>query len=492
MPLRLHGLQTTRRLEQGALQAPSLMQRAGEAVARLAMALAPHARQVWIAAGPGNNGGDGIEAALWLHRAGVNVNVGLASKPTQLPADAHAAWQRASAAGVRFVQGMCPPAPLQWHDLALDALLGIGVPRPPCGALKTLLHGLYHLPCRILSVDLPSGLDAETGQPFGEWCVRATHTLSLLTLKPGLFTGSGRDHAGEVWWDSLGADVQAEPPVALLSCAPQPSVGRRHAQHKGSFGDVVVVGGDKGMTGAALLAARAAHAAGAGRVYVDLLQEERADACDFQHPELMFRPGWWSAQHSADTLSKITVVAGCGGGAAVAESLPRLLSLAPRLVLDADALNQIAADTTLRALLRARATRHVTIMTPHPLEAARLLNQSAEEVQADRLRSAQSLAETFRCVVLLKGSGSIIAAPAETPSINPTGNAALATAGTGDVLSGWIGGSWAASGSATARDIAIRGTWLHGRAGDLSQAVPLRASSLIDAMHATPPGHRSP
>jgi len=476
----LFGRDATRRIE-GAAQANhppfTLMARAGQSVARLALAIAPHAKRAWIACGPGNNGGDGLEAARHLRAHGLDVTVTLAADPAALPADAQAAHERAVAAGVA-VSAALPLDPLAPHDLAIDAVLGVGSTRAPEGALAALIARLNAAPCAVLSIDLPSGLDTDSGQPFGPSCVEATHTLSLLTLKPGLLTGAGRDHAGEIWFDGLGVSPRAEPPTAWRPAQPQ-LPRRRHAQHKGSFGDVLVVGGGPGMTGAAVLAARAAHAAGAGRVHVDLL-DPSAVTHDLVRPELMFRP----ATRRHDLPHHATVVAGCGGGNAMGTSLPRLLGSAERLVLDADALNTIAADRSLQSLLEARATQgHGTVLTPHPLEAARLLGTDTATVQHDRLASASRLADRFRAVVVLKGSGSIIATPGEAPSINPTGNASLATAGTGDVLAGWIGGLWAVEGG-EALPPALLGAWQHGEAADRCLATPMRAADLVEALHA--------
>jgi hydroxyethylthiazole kinase-like uncharacterized protein yjeF len=313
--------------------------------------------------------------------------------------------------------------------------------------------------------------------------VRATQTLTLLTLKPGLCTGAGRDHAGEVWHDTLDVDV-SDAPTAWLGGAVAPPP-RRHAQHKGSFGDVVVIGGARGMGGAALLAGRAAHAAGAGRVFVCPLDTD-APLLDAGRPELMLRPSAWAT--TPDVLAGATVVCGCGGGDAVRDALDAVTSRAKALLLDADALNAVAADASLRARLRARSARgQPTVLTPHPLEAARLLGHGdARAVQADRLGTAQRLADELAAVVLLKGSGTIVAAPGLVPHINATGNAALATAGTGDVLAGWIGGAWAASADADgAWRAALASAWRHGAAADArgDQRV-LRASALIDAMAA--------
>jgi ADP-dependent NAD(P)H-hydrate dehydratase / NAD(P)H-hydrate epimerase len=475
----LHDATSSRLIEQQALagkEAHTLMRRAGAAVAALARALRPHAQSAWVVCGPGNNGGDGLVAAMHLHAAGLRTEVTLVADPAHLPADARDALARAQAAGVQ-VSARQPSndAP----DIAIDALLGLGGNRPAGEDIAHWIAALNTLHCPVLAVDLPSGLNPDTGQPRGTHCVTATHTLSLLTLKPGLFTGSGRDRAGEVWFDDLDVTGTAAPTANLCTVTCE-STPRKHAQHKGSFGDVAVVGGAAGMVGAALLAARAAHAAGAGRVYVNLLDHASA-ALDPQRPELMFRSTWW--QEAADTLANATVVCGCGGGDSVRSVLPRLLSLAGRLVLDADALNAVAADSGLQQLLAARRSRgRDTVLTPHPLEAARLLETTTNAVQSDRLAAAQRLAERFACVVVLKGSGSVIASAGESPWINGSGNASLATAGTGDVLAGWLGGSWSQP-EANAKQAARSTTWLHGHAADRCRNAPMRAADLIEEMH---------
>jgi hydroxyethylthiazole kinase-like uncharacterized protein yjeF len=216
--------------------------------------------------------------------------------------------------------------------------------------------------------------------------------------------------------------------------------------------------------------------------------------CDAQQPELMFRPQWWRAD--PQTLARSTVVCGCGGGEAVREALPALLARCPRLLLDADALNALAADETLRRRLMARTARgQVTVLTPHPLEAARLLGTGTAAVQADRMLAAHTLAQRLACIVLLKGSGSILACPDREPVINPTGNALLASGGTGDVLAGWAGGFWAQLAALRGDALAARqalqaATWLHGRAADQLAArspgsLALRAGQLTELMRDT-------
>lgn len=478
----LHTASESRAIEQAAaadLHAHTLMARAGESVARLALAVAPHARTVDVWCGPGNNGGDGYVAARLLRSWGKGVRAIAVGGATKRPPDAGSAWQQARDAGVAISEAW--PDDTQ-ADLAIDALLGIGGQRALEGAFAAAVERLNAADTPVLAVDLPSGLDADSGRVLGV-AVRAAHTLSLLTLKPGLFTAHGRDHVGRVWFDDLGvaagpgAVELSGPDAARALCAP-----RLHVQHKGSFGDVLVIGGATGMVGAAVLAARAAMAAGAGRVYLGVLAGTEPGWFDAVHPELMARPV--AALLDPQRLDSATVVCGCGGGA-MGQTLPPLLHHAQRLVLDADALNTIAADPGLQVALRARKSRGLaTVLTPHPLEAARLLGSDTAQVQADRLRAARDLAEATSCTVLLKGSGSIVATSGCTQAINPTGDARLGSAGSGDVLAGWLGGWWSAHAQAASpHGVAQGSAWLHGAAvAHSTQQGPLRASPLIDAM----------
>ncbi len=468
----LHGLEATRDAEGAAsanLPPHTLMARAGLSVARLARALQPHARSIWVACGPGNNGGDGLVAAAHLHRWARSTGSGArvvathgsagAGAARPLPPDARDALEAARAAGVEI-----RPDPPSQFDLAIDAVLGIGVDRPISGALAPWLALLRGTPAPVLCVDLPSGLDAETGalQPLPEDPARTAlgdagprHTLSLLTLKPGLFTADGRDAAGDIWMDGLQVQLpEAVSPMAWLHARTPPSAGapgRPHASHKGIFGDVAVVGGQdirasgEGMTGAALLAARASLHAGAGRVVVGLLGARAGSGLthDPIAPELMLRTP--QRLLASDLPDRATLVCGCGGGEAVADILPAVLTRSPRLVLDADALNAIARDSALQAMLAGRADRGwTTVLTPHPLEAARLLGTRTADVMKDRLRSARQLADRFGAICVLKGSGTVLAEPGQVPLINGSGNGRLATAGTGDVLAGMIGAALAA------------------------------------------------
>lgn len=488
----LHDTAATRHIEAQALAAhphPSLMQRAGLALAQLGQALAPHARRVWVACGPGNNGGDGLQAAAALQAAGYTTCAHWLGTPEHCSSDTLAAWQSALHAGVQLLALDTAPPQLGPQDLAIDALLGIGASTlrghdHSDSLLNQLLQALYQSAAPVLCADLPSGLDADTGcylpgLGFERPPHSPRHTLSLLTLKPGLFTGQGRDAAGTIWWAPLGIplDLLHQQRACAVLGGPLPRRSRPHNSHKGLFGDVSVIGGEglarrgMGMGGAAVLAATAALHQGAGRVMLTLLDDGACKLLPAQ-PELMLR------RLDALCWDQGVVVCGCGGGRAVAAVLPQVLEQAHRLVLDADALNAIAADPHLQRLLASRA--HIglqTILTPHPLEAARLLDLHTEDVQSNRLEAAHALAQQTYSTVVLKGSGSIIHSPHQLPCINTSGNARLATGGTGDVLAGMVGAAWATG--LPAHTAAQWAVWQHGHLADTWPAhLPLTASAL--------------
>ncbi|WP_353238557.1 NAD(P)H-hydrate dehydratase [Limnohabitans sp.] len=479
------------RLLEPALQALSptaLMQSAGLACARLALAVAPHARRIWVAAGPGNNGGDGLEAALHLHQWGKEVVVSLVASGGSCPANAQAALQRAQQAGVRIQSSV----PTEWcqqmdaQDLCVDALLGIGATRALNADLQSCVLAMHNCLATVLAIDVPTGVNPQTGQ----WlvgdsgksadilAVQADHTLSLIAVQAGLLMGHGRDASGQIWLEDLGYSPchHSIAPLAWLN-APCTTTPKAHASHKGSHGDVAVIGGEGmvthgiGMSGAAVLAATAALHAGAGRVILSLLSDQASDNVP---PDVMQR------EFKRLELAKLHVVCGCGGGRAVQAVLPEVLQRSAQLVLDADGLNAVAQDISLQNALRQRAVdmaSEATVLTPHPLEAARLLGCTTQQVQNDRLKAAQELVELFQCSVVLKGSGTVIAAPGHTPRINITGNGRLAIGGTGDVLAGLVGARMAQGLSAF--DAACAAVAQHGRLADeWTSAEALTASRL--------------
>jgi hydroxyethylthiazole kinase-like uncharacterized protein yjeF len=451
-PLPLFSVAQTRLIEASAASAllpHALMQRAGEAVARFALALVPNGHRFWIVCGPGNNGGDGLEAARLLKRMGKTPVVTLLPPRIQRPDDASNALKNLTDEGIEFLYEV--PATF---DACIDALFGIGITGPLKAEALSLIDKMNSATVPVIAIDIPSGLEADTGKSYGGF-VAADFTLSLLTLKPGQFTADGRQACGEIWINTLG--VAPSPPF----CAELNPVAsrrfRKHNTHKGTYGDVGIVGGSTGMEGAAMLAAKAALHGGAGRVFIGQFANATF-SIDVSQPDLMLR------QISEMHWANMTTVAGCGGGIEIALHLNGIMEQARRLVLDADALNAIAFTPELQRILKARSA-HSTVLTPHPLEAARLLQIEVEAVQSNRLHTAQSLAEKFCCTVVLKGSGTIIAAPNTVPRINATGNAKLAIAGTGDVLAGLIGARIAAGLDAVAAS--CEAVYLHGRTADL-------------------------
>ncbi len=458
----LYPVRDIRAIEHAALSAVpqgTLMRRAGAAAAALANRLLPAGGKVLVLAGPGNNGGDALETAALLAYGGCQVRIHFSGNAGSLPADAAAAFQRASASPAVF----CKADMAAHWDLVIDGLFGIGLARPITGELAALILALDALRCPVLALDVPSGLDADSGAVVGPGgvAVRASHTITFIADKPGLHTADGCDHAGRVEVATLDVDASLAPvPSAALA---DPALfaarltRRRENSHKGSYGDCAILGGAHSMAGAVMLAARSAALAGAGRVYAGFI--DTPPACDPLHPEIMCR-------RAADLdLAHATVVAGpgMGTGADAHGLLAQALASAAPLVLDADALNMVAADAGLHAALVARTA--ATLMTPHPLEAARLLGRNAAAVQADRLGAARQLAAAFSAMVVLKGAGSVLARPDGFAVINNTGNPALATAGTGDVLAGLCGALLAQHW--TPWEALMGAVWLHGAAADL-------------------------
>ncbi|WNC88170.1 NAD(P)H-hydrate dehydratase [Paraburkholderia sp. FT54] len=462
-----------------ALPKHTLMARAGKSAASFLReqitrdtSIGKSSQKVWLIAGPGNNGGDALILATELHEAGIAVELCM---PVEVkPEDARWALDTARAAGVAITTA--PPASLDGYTWLVDGMFGIGLTRPLEGVFAALARQLSQRakarPRKggVLALDVPSGLDSDTGTVVGNGdgaAVHATHTVSFIGAKPGLFTAQGRDLAGTVTVAPIGVDTSGRAAVQLnapeLFAAFLPA--RDFATHKGSFGSLAVVGGDTGMCGAPILASRAALFTGAGKVHVALLGEG-APPYDPPHPELML--------HAVDDLpldQMDALAVGCGMGhrERATQVMHDVLRLDVPKLFDADALNLISKDPALAADVTARGVQgDPCILTPHPLEAARLLGTDAPGVQRDRLSAARSLAARFASVVVLKGAGTIVAAPDGRLAINPTGNAALATGGTGDVLGGIIGALLAQH--LPRYEAALAGVYLHGLAADTLSA----------------------
>jgi hydroxyethylthiazole kinase-like uncharacterized protein yjeF len=458
---------------------PALMERAGEAAAEFARSLCGDtAKAVLVVAGPGNNGGDALEVATHLKRWFFRVTVVFAGERDKLPKDARAALAKWEAAGGTLLDAI--PEGTRF-DLAVDGLFGIGLKRPLAGKYAALVEALNALRAPILALDIPSGIDADTGAVMGR-AVRATHTITFIAYKPGQLTLDGPDHCGKLKLDTLGLDPVKllEPQGALLDAdilaaavAPRP-----RNFHKGQAGSVGILGGAAGMVGAAVIAGRAALRCGAGRVYLGLLTP-RPPRVDYAHPELMLRePRALLERGLVDVL-----VAGPGMGKAdsAGKALRAALAAPVPLVLDADALNLIAGSRALSAAIGKRTA--ATLMTPHPAEAARLLGETTRRVQSDRVAAAKGIAQRYRSIAVLKGNGSVIAEPGGRFWINPSGNPGMASAGMGDALAGIVA-ALCAQGAAPLSAL-LAGTYLHGAAADAlvaagSGPVGITASEVID------------
>jgi hydroxyethylthiazole kinase-like uncharacterized protein yjeF len=460
-----------------------LMELAGLASAEAARRMAgDRGGPIVVLAGPGNNGGDAFVAARWLMSWFHDVKVVFAGDAQRLPPDAAAAWQAFVAAGGATAAAVDSARPA----LIIDGLFGIGLARPTDGACAAWIEWANGAGAPILSLDIPSGLDANTGTAQGA-TIRATATATFIARKPGLLTADGPDHCGEISVHSLGLEVpstsrghQLDWP-ALEAMLPVVLARRSRNVNKGTFGTLGILGGTEGMGGALILAGRAAMRTGAGKVWLGFLMAD-PPKIDASMPELMLRHAGPVLDANPDAL---VVGPGLGQSDAARSLLQRALAWPIPIALDADALNLIARDPTLLAATRSRSAP--TLATPHPGEAARVLATSVENVQSDRMGAARELAQRLAANVVLKGAGSVLAHPDGTWDINASGGPALATAGSGDVLSGLLGALLAQGLPAkTALRYAV---CLHGATADALVAqgigpLGLTASELPDAARA--------
>ncbi len=460
---------------------PPLMERAGRASAEEAVRLMiDRPGALLIACGPGNNGGDGFVMARHFLQAGRKVVVAFSGDTSKLPADSKKAWVAWRDAGGETLSDL-PAAPPEGWALVVDALFGIGLQRPIAGRYADWIRALNALHCPRMSIDVPSGLCADTGRVLGV-AFKATHTVTFIALKPGLLTLDGPDHCGELVVKRLDLDANAYLPAPGWEVRPSlfadQFAPRRLNSHKGLFGDAVIIGGAAGMCGAPLMAGRAALRAGAGRVFVGLL-DPRGPAVDFVQPELMVRP----AHDAMAEGQALAIGPGLGNDETALALLQAAVAGQQTLVLDADALNLLAADDALAGALT---RRHApVVLTPHPAEAARLLKARPDEIQANRLDTALKLAQRFDAHVVLKGNGSLIAHPDGRWLINRSGNPGMSAAGMGDVLTGLLAALLA---QRWPIETAIIGAvHLHGAAADLLLAkgigpIGMGASELPDAV----------
>jgi len=453
-----------------------LMESAGRAVAEVVLReRAGRAGDVLVVCGAGNNGGDGFVIARHLHAIGVPVRVALVGERRKLRGDAAANATRLERAGVRITSGAVKTA---GAAVVVDALFGTGLDRSVGGAAAAAIRRMRAARpgARVVAVDLPSGLDADTGQEHGV-AVVADVTVTIGLPKLGLALEPGRSLAGEIVVARIGI-ADAAPKLAIDAelwtaagvarrLPPRPASG-----HKGVFGHVLVVAGSRGKTGAAALAADGALRAGAGLVTIACPAASN-EILEVKCTEAMTAPvadtpdGALAAAALAallDLAAERDVVALGPGVGRAAETQKLVRDFAARtarpLVIDADGLFPFAG----RGLAALKARKAATMLTPHPGEASRLLGVPVAEILRDRVAAARRLAAESGSVVVLKGAASVIAAADGRTAVNPTGGPALGSGGTGDVLTGVVA-SLVGQGVAVF-EAAVLGAWLHGAAGD--------------------------
>lgn len=421
------------------LGADTLMKRAGAAVAELIMKRLEDAgveqRRVTLLVGPGNNGGDALACACELREKGAVVNVVLPGGRRPTSALALAQLERWTQAGGTTYDD---PYMTEKADCVVDGLFGTGLAKPITGDYLDAVLWFNERQALKVSLDIPSGLNPVTGHWTGSYpgC-SADVTITFLCVKSGLYMCEGADAAGEIVLNELDVSVPLSP-LSVIGTDEFPRVLRPRVKnsHKGDYGSVAVIGGTDGMIGASILAARAALISGAGRVTLEC-RAEHAPHVDMVYPEIMF------ATKPVNLEDFDAIVLGCGLGTS-AEAKARVieaLNCQKPLILDADALNIIAADIKLQDMVLAR--RAPTVLTPHPGEAARLLRRDTAGVTADRVAACRELAVQTGAIVVLKGAGTVISMRSSRTWINPTGSPMLATGGSGDVLAGMIGAMFA-------------------------------------------------
>lgn len=434
----------------------------------------PQARRIAVCCGPGNNGGDGFLLASLAREAGLHAEVlALADTAQGDAAQARQAWTQAGGSVRRWTPGDALPL----ADVHVDALYGTGLRRAPEPAVAALVDAINADAAPVLALDVPSGLDADTGRCPGS-AIRAELTVSFIAAKRGLHTGQAADHVGRLELDTLGlADElwQGIAPDAQLlrpACLPP----RMRGAHKGDNGHVLAIGGDHGTAGAIRLCGEAALRAGAGLVSV-ATRAEHLVALNSARPELMAHAvdGPQALEPLLQRADVLALGPGLGQRAWGHALWLTALDADKPLVLDADGLNLLAHEP--RRFVRA------AVLTPHPGEAARLLHDTIEAVETDRFAAVRALAARHGAVAVLKGAGSLIADPSGRVAVCPWGNPGMATGGMGDLLTGVVAALLAQG--CTAWEAACLGVGLHARAGDLAAAQGERgllASDLLPAL----------
>lgn len=461
LPIKLYRAAQVRELDRIAIQERGipgfeLMSRAGHEVFQRLKKQWPHARSVAIFCGSGNNAGDGYIVARLVLDAGLKVCVYAVSDPEKLNGDALLAYRKYSEAHGTVV-------PFQNEqtinaDVLVDALLGTGLDRPVTGLYAEAIQVINAHPAPVVAVDIPSGLNADTGNAMG-CAVNAICTVTFIGLKQGLFTGQAAEHCGEIYYAQLGVpdDVFAGLEATATRVVKVPMPRRHRYAHKGNCGHVLIVGGELGYSGAAIMAGESALRVGSGLVSI-ATRAGHTGLLNLNRPELMCH-GVETPEQLSALLDKVDAVV-VGPGLRQTDWAKALfhtaISAGKPTVVDADGLNLLAAAPTAKPHW---------ILTPHPGEAARLLNCATAAIQHDRFAAALSLQANYGGVAVLKGAGTLIASEHQL-AVSSTGNPGMASGGMGDVLSGVIAGLLAQG--LSLRDAAQQGVYLHGLAADLA------------------------
>lgn len=465
LPIALYSTQQVRAVDAHAIEVRgvpgyTLMKRAGEAALRYLRSRWPTSHRIVIVCGGGNNGGDGYVLARFAQAAGLTVTAVAAVPVDSLRNDARQAWDDFRSSGGQV--SPFSPAVLQEGEVIADAILGTGLKGAVRDDLAAVIAAINSSGRPVFALDVPSGLDSDTGMPLGE-TIRADCTVTFVGLKTGLFIGDGPEYAGTVFFD----DLEIEPPAQegfepklerimdteILRALPR----RRRSSNKGDFGRVLIVGSGPGMPGAARLAGEACLRVGAGLVTVAVWPENVA-AISAGRPELICL-GIAKGGELEEAVERANVVAigpGLGKSDWARAALAAVLDSSKPLVVDADALNLVAENRT--------PPRDNWILTPHPGEAGRLLGMMTDAVQSDRLSALERLIDRYHGTIVLKGAGTLVGTSGRTPGLCEKGNPGMATAGTGDVLTGAIAGVLA-----QCHDTALAarvGVLVHAMAGD--------------------------
>ena len=462
LPIALYSTAQVRALDAHAIQELGipgyvLMKRAGEAALRYLRTRWPMAHRIVIVCGKGNNAGDGYVLGRFAHAAGLTVTLLSAVGPEQLGGDARLAYEDFKHSGGQ-VHAFAPEL-LNHGDVIVDALLGTGLKGGVREDLGRVIERINSAGRPVFAIDVPSGLDSDTGIPLGR-TVRADCTITFVGLKTGLFIGDGPEYTGTVYFDDL--EIAAPPATEfkpglerIVDSEIQRALPRRpRAAHKGNFGRVLIIGSGSGMPGATRLSGEACLRVGAGLVTVAVAPENVA-AISSGRPELICL-ALNNASELGEALERAEIIAigpGLGRTQWASEALQAVLATDKPLVVDADALNLIA-EAGARP-------RDNWILTPHPGEAGRLLDISTEEIQADRLSALDRLVARYGGTVVLKGAGTVVGSKGRIPALCERGNPGMASAGTGDVLTGAVAGILAQ----------CRDTWLAARVGVLVHAM---------------------